>query len=243
MRRPKAICFDMGYTLLMHRPTGPDLYRRVLADSGIDVTLEALEGALAPARDHYMKSTREGRDFESSMEQARGFWAEYNGIILRALAVPDDRHQEVGERIYTSAWRPENWVIYPEVMATLEALRVEGIRMMVISNFVDTLRAVCELHQVAVFFEDIIASVEAGAMKPDPRIFGLALRRLELDAVDVWHVGDNYWADVLGSRAAGMTPVLVDRERAVPHPDCLTVQSLHELVELVRATEDSEAAA
>jgi putative hydrolase of the HAD superfamily len=243
MRRPKAICFDMGYTLLKHRPTGPDLYRRVLAEYGIDVSLDALVGALAPAREHYIRSTREGRDFEASMEEATRFWAEYNGIILTGLGVPDERHQEVGEKIYTIAWQPENWEIFPEVMAALQALRAEGIRMLVISNFVDTLRAVCELHQVAGFFEDIIASVEAGAMKPDPRIFRLALRRLGVDAADAWHVGDNYWADVLGSRAVGMTPVLVDRQRAVPHPDCLTVQSLNELVEMVRATEDSEAAA
>jgi putative hydrolase of the HAD superfamily len=243
MRRPKVICFDMGYTLLMHRPTGPDLYRRVLVDSGIDVSLETLEAALAPAREHYIRSTREGRDFEASMDQATAFWTEYNGIILKALGVPEERHREVGEKIYTTAWQPENWELFPDSVAALEALRAAGIRMVVISNFVDTLRAVCELHQVAGFFEDIIASVEAGAMKPDPRIFRLALRRLGVDAADAWHVGDNYWADVLGSRAVGMTPVLVDRERAVPNPDCLTVHSLHELVEMVRATEDSEAAA
>jgi putative hydrolase of the HAD superfamily len=243
MRRPKAISFDMGYTLLTHRPTGGDLYRRVLLECGIDVGPDALEGALALAREHYIRSTREGRDFEASMEQARLFWGEYNGIILGRLGVPDERHQEVGERIYTTAWRPDNWEPFPEVIAALGALRGDGIRMVVISNFVDTLRAVCELHQVAGFFEDIIASVEAGAMKPDPRIFQLALRRLGVDAADAWHVGDNYWADVLGSRAVGMTPVLVDRERAVPHPDCLTVRGLDELVEMVRGTEDSEAAA
>ena len=243
MRRPKAICFDMGYTLLMHAPTGPDLYQRVLAECGIEVGLKALAVATAPAHDYYIQSVREGRDFEASMEGAIGFWGEYNAIILTGLDVPTEQHAALSERIYTTAWQPENWEIFPEVMAALQALRDEGIRMLVISNFVDTLRAVCELHQVAGFFEDIIASVEAGAMKPDPRIFRLALRRLQLDAADAWHVGDNYWADVLGSRAVGMTPVLVDRERAVPHPDCLTVRSLDELVEMVRRAGDSEAAA
>ena len=243
MRRPKAISFDMGYTLLMHRPTGPDLYRRVLAECGIDATSEAVSAALVPARDHYVKSTREGRDFEASMVDAVAFWTEYNSIILTHLEVAVERHAEVSERIYTTAWQPENWVIFPEVMETLEALRAEGVRMVVVSNFVDTLRSVCELHRVAPYFEDIIASVEAGAMKPDSRIFTLALRRLGVEAEDVWHVGDNYWADVLGSRAVGMTPVLVDRERAVPRPDCATVQSLDQLVDMVRQAEDREAAA
>ena len=243
MRRPKAICFDMGYTLLMHAPTGPDLYQRVLADCGIEVGLKALAEATAPAHEHYIRSVREGRDFEASMESALSFWAEYNAIILAGLDVPAEQHPALAERIYTTAWQPQNWQIFPDVMTTLEALRDEGIRMMIISNFVDTLRAVCELHQVAPFFEDIIASVDAGAMKPDSRIFRLALGRLGVEPEEAWHVGYNYWADVLGSRAVGMIPVLVDRERSVPNPDCLVVHSLDELVGIVRGAEESEAAA
>jgi REG-2-like HAD superfamily hydrolase len=243
MRRPALISFDMGYTLLMHAPSGSDLYQRVLAQCGIEVSPEALAGAMTPARDFYIRATREGRDFEASMEQALGFWAEYNAIVLQSLRVPPGRHGEVAERIYSTAWQPENWKLFPDVIPTLEVLKAEGIRMVVISNFVDTLRAVCELHQVATYFEDIISSVAAGAMKPDTRIFNVALRRLGVAADDAWHVGDNYWADVLGSRAAGMTPVLVDREGLVPHPDCLTLRSLDELVGMVRRADDSEAAA
>ena len=74
MRRPKAICFDMGYTLLMHAPTGPDLYQRVLADCGIEVGLKALAEATAPAHEHYIRSVREGRDFEASMGSALSFF-------------------------------------------------------------------------------------------------------------------------------------------------------------------------
>jgi len=40
-----------------------------------------------------------------------------------------------------------------------------------------------------------------------------------------------------------MIPVLVDRERSVPNPDCLVVHSLDELVGIVRGAEESEAAA
>ena len=40
-----------------------------------------------------------------------------------------------------------------------------------------------------------------------------------------------------------ITPVLVDRQRAVPHPDCLDLHSLDELVGIVRGAEESEAAA
>src|SRR5258708_12366333 len=134
MRRPKAISFDMGYTLLMHRPTGLDLYRRVLAECGIDATSEAVSAALVPARDHYVRSTREGRDFEASMVDAVAFWTEYNSIILTHLEVAVQRHPEVSERIYTTAWQPENWATPPEAMEPPQPLRPDTVPIPLASN-------------------------------------------------------------------------------------------------------------
>jgi putative hydrolase of the HAD superfamily len=241
MRRPSAITFDMGYTLLEHAPTGPDLYLRVLAEHGHRVTAEELEEALGPARDFYVRATREGREFEASMDAAIEFWEEYNALVLDRLGLPVDTHARLGEKIYTEAWSPGAWRLFPEVLSTLEALRRMGIRMAVISNFVDTLPSVCETHGLSRYFDVITASVTAGAMKPDPRIFALTLRRLGATPDEAWHIGDNYWADILGARAAGMTGVLVDRAQAVPNPDGPVIHGLDELLEMVSAA-DEEAA-
>jgi putative hydrolase of the HAD superfamily len=46
--------------------------------------------------------------------------------------------------------------------------------------------------------------------KPDPRIFDFALEYLEVDAADVWYVGDTPAFDVVGARRAGMRPILMD---------------------------------
>lgn len=231
----------MGYTLLQHAPTGPDLYLRILAEQGHAVTADELELAVRPARDFYIQATREGRPFESSMDLAIEFWEEYNGIVLDRLGIPMEVHGRLGEKIYTEAWSPAAWRLFPEVVATLDHLQREGYRMAVISNFVDTLDAVCARHQLTGYFDVILPSVVAGTMKPDPEIFHLALRRLGVAAEDAWHIGDNYWADILGARAAGMTAVLVDREGAVPHPDGPVVHSLDELPGLL-AEAEAEAA-
>ncbi|MEA2646647.1 MAG: hypothetical protein QOE92_1730 [Chloroflexota bacterium] len=248
MRRPRAICFDMGYTLLQHAPTGADLYRRVLGAAGHDFPPDRLEAAFAPARDFYIRSTREGRPFESSMELAMEFWSEYNSIVLDHLGVAAEHHDVLGRSIYTEAWSPAAWKPFPEVLPTLAALRRQGFQMAIISNFVDTLGSVCDMHELTPYFDVIVSSVGAGAMKPDPRIFQLALRRLGVAAADAWHVGDNYWADVMGARAAGLSPVLVDRDGSVPRPDCAAIARLDGLLELVNAAasapgEGDEAAA
>lgn len=243
MRRPRAICFDMGYTLLRHTPNGPELYRRTLASLGYDVEIEAVELAHGPARELYIRATREGRDFESSMALAREFWTEYNQLVLGALGIDDQRLAEVGAAVYEAAWSPDAWEAFPDAISTLTELRAMGVRMAVVSNFVDTLPALCSHHGLTSYFDVVVASVDAGAMKPDPRIWDVALRRLGVPASDSWHVGDNYWADVLGARAAGLEPVWLDRDGVVPRPDCARVEDLAGLLKLVREVEGEEAAA
>lgn len=239
MAQPRAILFDMGYTLLRHHPSGPRLYQGILAEQGYPVDPEQLEAGSREAREFYITATRTGRDFEASMEEAILFWGEYNTMILERVGVPQERHRELGELIYTTAWQPQAWEPFPETIETLEELRKRGVRMAIVSNFVDTLSAVCDLHGLTSYFDTVVASVEARAMKPDPRIFRMAMGRLGVDASDTWHVGDNYWADVLGARASGITPVLIDRDGQCPRPDCMAVTSLTQLLELM----DQEAAA
>jgi HAD superfamily hydrolase (TIGR01509 family) len=232
---PEAICFDMGYTLMRHRHSYGDL----LTSLGHAPDPERLESGFRAARELYYRATREGRDFESTMEAAVEFWREYNELILAALDIDPALRPRLSDRISEVAWGPEAWEPFPEVEATLIEPRRRGLKMAVISNFTDTLEAVCELHRLTPYFDTIVCSVKVGAMKPDPRIFQRAVRRLGTDPARTWHVGDNYWADVLGARAAGLVPVLIDRDGAVPRPDCVTIDGLGRLLELL----DGEAAA
>ena len=243
MRRPRAICFDMGYTLLRHVPNGPALYQGVLAELGHEFALEVVDRAHAPARELYVRATREGRDFESSMALAEEFWTEYSRLVLEGLGLGGDALVELCEAVNSRAWSAECWHPFPETLEALQRLDERGVRMAIVSNFVDTLPGVCARSGIDRFFEVVVASVHAGAMKPDSRIWNVALRRMGVEPEDAWHVGDNYWADVLGARAAGLTPILIDRDGHVPNPDCAAVRSLHELVELVDRVEDDEAAA
>ena len=43
------------------------------------------------------------------------------------------------------------------------------------------------------------------------------------------YVGDNYFADVVGARAAGLTPVLLDPRGIFDDPECAVIHSFTEL--------------
>ena len=49
------------------------------------------------------------------------------------------------------------------------------------------------------------------------------------------YVGDNYYADVVGARRAGLQPVLYDPHLIFPDADCITICSLDKLIPVIQA--------
>ena len=68
-----------------------------------------------------------------------------------------------------------------------------------------------------------------GVEKPDPAIFHGVLDAAGIEPADAVHVGDFYTLDVVGARAAGMTPVLLDPEGLQEGRDCARVRDFAEL--------------
>lgn len=103
----------------------------------------------------------------------------------------------------------------PDCCPVLKALRQNKI-LALISNFdhpphVYTLVSKLGLEE---FFTAVIVSGEVGIKKPDPGIFHLALQRTGLQPEEVIYVGDAE-EDIKGSLAAGIAPILIQREQAV----------------------------
>jgi FMN phosphatase YigB (HAD superfamily) len=57
---------------------------------------------------------------------------------------------------------------------------------------------------------------------------------VNLSPQDAIYVGDNYYADVVGSRAAGLRPILYDPLGIFPEPDCETIKSFDELKSILK---------
>ncbi|MEO5894788.1 MAG: HAD-IA family hydrolase [Vicinamibacterales bacterium] len=60
-------------------------------------------------------------------------------------------------------------------------------------------------------YDVLVVSEEFGVSKPDPRLFEIALTRLECAAHETVMVGDSWAADVMGALAAGIHPIWFNR--------------------------------
>ncbi|MHB0875802.1 MAG: HAD family hydrolase [Anaerolineae bacterium] len=61
------------------------------------------------------------------------------------------------------------------------------------------------------YFDLVLTARELGARKPSPGFFRAALQALGCDATEVAMVGDDYEADILGAKHAGLLTVWIDR--------------------------------
>ncbi len=103
---------------------------------------------------------------------------------------------------------------YSDARPCLQALKGLWMRMGIVSNIPSTkvLDEEVQLIGLEEFFPVRVASGSAGSQKPSPKIFHFAASRLQLEPKQIMFVGDDLENDYFGSRAVGMTPVLVDRK-------------------------------
>jgi 2-haloacid dehalogenase len=104
-----------------------------------------------------------------------------------------------------------------ESVAILAELHARGHRLYALTNFsTETFPLARERHAFLGWFEDIVVSGEYGVVKPDPRIYALAIERCRLEPARTVFVDDSI-ANVEGGRRAGLHAVhftAADRLRA-----------------------------
>jgi putative hydrolase of the HAD superfamily len=92
--------------------------------------------------------------------------------------------------------------------AVLDELAAAGIATGIITNGFSFLqKRKAQAHGLTERVRFVLTSEDAGAHKPDPRIFRRALDAIGVEAHDCWHVGDHRDNDVAGALDAGLGAV------------------------------------
>ena len=125
---------------------------------------------------------------------------------------------EVGELRQISEASVASWHAHtqldPEAKSVLGELQGR-YKLALISNFDHPPHVHRLLDELALrpFFDAVVVSGDVGVKKPDPAIFVPALEQTGLTTDEVLFVGDSPEDDVAGARAAGLRPILIQRQR------------------------------
>jgi FMN phosphatase YigB (HAD superfamily) len=164
---------------------------------------------------HYAANADRGRDPESL-------------AALRAECA-DLLSNELGRSIdATTMMAAIRFDAYPDAAPALRAWREGGLRIVCVSNWDYELGEVLERIGLAGLLDGVVTSAGTGARKPDPAIFGAALRIAGCTAAEAIHIGDSD-EDVEGAQAAGVDVIRIDRDGAAR--GAADVSSLAEIVE------------
>jgi HAD superfamily hydrolase (TIGR01549 family) len=137
----------------------------------------------------------------------------------------------------------QSWLKYgklrlgDDVTCTLNVLCRLGVKMGVLSQNPYTsseLREELESLQIAQYFQLILTSEDCGYDKPDRRLFLLASHQIGIHPSALCYVGNEYDLDIVGARSAGMNAILLDRVGRGNHYDCLQIETLRMLPDVVR---------
>jgi putative hydrolase of the HAD superfamily len=129
----------------------------------------------------------------------------------------------------------ENAVLKPFAWELLDVLRSAGIKLGLVSNTPPTSRIILEKLQLINRFDVVVFSCDVGFLKPDPRIFSIALEALDTAPDQSVIVGDKIRTDILGGAVLGMKSVLVEErlrctiENGQNYVDAI-VPNLHDLI-------------
>ena len=124
-------------------------------------------------------------------------------------------------------------------VATLRELRARGVSTGLVSNCTEDVALVWGESAFHGLFDVEVFSATAGCMKPDRRIYELALVGLGVEAGEALFVGDGANDELEGARRVGMTPVLFrpeeagTRRRDVDDWQGLRITSIPQVLELV----------
>ena len=163
------------------------------------------------------------------------FWRELTETWARGTPL-EGREAELLRAADELLYSPTNryFTVYDDVVPCLDALRGEGYRLVVLSNWDVTLPGVLRNAGLLGYFERVFASLAFGIEKPDVRFFRYAEEQCGAGPSDFVHVGDRMDDDVEGARAAGWGAYLIDR--ALPRTEGFRLATFADLPGALRST-------
>ena len=205
----RAVLFDAVGTLIHLRAPVGETYARVAGEVGVAVSAAALDAAFGPLLRSMPPMVFPQRSAEQVQHAERAWWRDLVRRVFADAGVAqwDAELDCVFDHLFAYYATAEAWRCADGATALLGRLRARGLRTALVSNFDHRLHALLATLGLAPLFDAVVLPADAGAAKPDARIFDLALARLRVQAVDAVYVGDDAEDDVAGARGAGLRAI------------------------------------
>ena len=216
--------FDCAGTLLRLDPPQEVIFADAAAELGVNLALEDVAQAYELVNFALKMKSSELTSVKAKSE----FYRLFNAGLCAALGIQRS-FEHLHPHLTKCFAARRQWVAFEDAAETLHAIG-KRVPVHALANWDKGLDDVLTKAGLRDLLKDAVASEILGAEKPARACFDAFLARNALHPARVVYVGNEYVADVVGAREAGLIPVLVDRDDRLPAADCLRVRSLRDLV-------------
>lgn len=234
IRNARTILFDVYGTLATWYPDRFVLHQRAASKFGIEVTQQGIDAGYAVAEAYMTHENTSTPIRLMTREERDQFFAKFEQMVLEGCGIEVDL--ELADRIWQEVAKQEyELVLFDDVLANLKSLRDQGYIVGIVSNVPSGGDELADQLGLTNSIDFAVTSSEVGCEKPDPRIFAEALRRADATPPEnAVMVGDQIETDINGAVAAGIQPVLLDRDsrhdQFSGHPRITSLEQLNTLL-------------
>lgn len=227
--------FDLDGTLRYSIPASTETFFSFAAQLGADDSPERRWHAARWTHYYWAQSPELLTDIKHFKSLTPEFWVSYTQRSLVEFGCSLNQARRLApelHRLMSEEYAPVDHVP-DDVNPTLLSLKKAGFKLGVISNRDQPFQDHLEILGLDEIFELTVASCDVNAWKPDPAIFHYAVQQIGIQPQDAIYVGDNYYADIIGARRAGLTAVLLDPDNLFPDAGCVIIRQISDVLNLL----------
>lgn len=175
-------------------------------EPGHPVTREVLGPLL---RNGFLWHNHETEHLE--LNDPESWWQAMEGILGRALCgtgFPQERAPAIARAARGIFLECSAWEVFEDVLPALSRLKDQGWSHAILSNHVPELSELVADLGLADLFDVVVTSARIGYEKPHPMAYKNLVEAIG-EVENLWMVGDNPIADVVGAERVGIPGILV----------------------------------
>lgn len=216
--RPLCVSFDAFETLVTPKVSVAQQYYEIAKAKGVlGLSLDQCEANFTKNFSEMLEKFPNYGLASPQFKTSDDWWAY---IIESTLGLEKSSEKEnIVKAVLHHFTTPEAYELYPDVLATLRALKENKIPVCVLSNTDSAIATALTGLGLGEFFSarDMFFLYDIGSEKPLHEFFAAVARRYADPAHPssslpyLWHVGDSFKHDMVGAAKSGWNGVLIDR--------------------------------
>lgn len=225
----KVILFDFGGTLDTNGIHWSEKFWQVYEKLKVPVSKKQYEEAYVFSENKILGMIKPNHGFMNILEHQVMFQLLH---MVDKKLIPDNERLDLTHKISRMCYRDvlENILMATEILEQLK----NKYHLGVVSNFYGNLKSILEELSIIKYFDVIIDSELVSVKKPDPKIFQIAIDRINVSASETLVVGDSYDRDIQPAKKIGCTTMWLDgiswtRPSITTDAD-YTIKSLNEII-------------